>query len=152
MNHPPTPAFLQPQWFFPFFVMMWLTISAVCSIFGGWWALAREFRRIQPTVGETFRFASGSLGAEVFPATAYGSCLFVTIADSGFELSILFPFRFLSPPLFIPWAAVSAVEGRRYLFFLNATVVRFNRRWPILTLRGRAGCRLKELWPRQRHI
>jgi hypothetical protein len=134
----PPPELLQPQWFIPFFLCFWLAISAVLALTGGWLSLSREFRSDEAIEGERFRFASGSLGRWPFPVTAYGSCLFLTVNSSGFRLSILFVFRFLSPPLFIPWSAVKTVETGRFLF-IRYTLVRPLRGWPTLAIRGRAG-------------
>jgi hypothetical protein len=78
------------------------------------------------------------MGAGLFPATSYGNCLFLTVNEMGFRLSILFVFRLLSPPLFIPWQAVASVESKRFLF-IPYTVVRLQRGWPTITFRGAAG-------------
>ena len=135
---PPIPSELfQPQWFFPFFICLWLGISALISLIGGWHSLAGEFPAVDSVEGERSRFASGSLGRWPFPVSSYGGCLFLTIGDHGFRLSIFFPFRFLSPPLFIPWSEVESVESGRFLFVLY-TLVRLHRGWPVLSLRGRA--------------
>ena len=39
--------------------------------------------------------------------------MFYTIGANGFHMSVLFPFRFLTPPLFIPWAQVESVTFER---------------------------------------
>jgi len=143
----PPSELLQPQWFIPFFLCLWLVVSAVLALGGGWFSLSREFRSDESIEGRRFRFASGSLGAWPFPVTAYGNFLFVTVNDSGFRLSILFPFRFLSPPLFIPWSAVKAVETGRFLF-VRYSLVRLLRGWPTVAIRGRAGQCLAETYGR----
>ena len=129
---------LAPEWFISEFAALWLIISAVLSLLGGWHSLAGEFRASKPSQGVKFRFCSGSLGRWPFPVTAYGNCLFVTVSDVGLRLSIFFPFRFLSPPLFIPWHAVQSVESGRFLF-LRYSLIRLRRGWPAIALRGRAG-------------
>jgi hypothetical protein len=143
---PPSELF-QPQWFLPFFLCFWLAISAVLALAGGWFSLSREFSSDEAIEGERFRFASGSLGRWPFPVTAYRSCLFLTVNNSGFRLSILFVFRFLSPPLFIPWSAVKSVEPGRFLF-VRYTLVRLLRGWPALAISGRAGQGLAEIYGR----
>ena len=144
---PQSPQLLQPQWFIPFFLCLWLAISAVLALAGGWYSLSREFRSDETIRGERFRFASGSLGRWPFPVTSYGNCLFLAVNDGGFRLSILFVFRFLSPPLFIPWSAVKSVESGRFLFF-RYTRVRLLRGWPTVAIRGRAGQSLAETYGR----
>ncbi len=137
MSPAPPPEFMQPQWFFPMFALMWLGISALLSVLGGWNRLAGSFRATQRADGRRFRFVSGSMGARLFPVS-YGGCLFVTVNETGFGLSILFPFRFLSPPLFIPWSQVASAETRRF-FLLNRAIVRLHGRWPAISIRGAAG-------------
>jgi hypothetical protein len=142
--------FLQPQWFIPLFVCLWLAISAVLALAGGWFSLSREFRADDVVEGERFGFASGSMGLWPFPVTVYRNSLFLTVNDSGFRLSVLFLFRFLSAPLFIPWSAVKAIETGRFLF-VRYTLVRLNRRWPAVALRGEAGECLAQTYERVSH-
>ena len=126
------------HYFFATFVCLWIAVSAGLSMFGGWFSLSHDFRAGPSFPGVRFRFASGSMGAGLFPVTSYGGCLFLTISESGFRLSILFVFRLLSPPLFIPWSAVASVEPKR-LLFLPYTVVHLRRGWPTIAFRGAAG-------------
>ena len=106
---------MQPQWLFPMFALMWVGICALLSMLGGWTSLAGEFRATQRTDGQRFRFVSGSMGSRMLPVS-YGGCLFVTVNEIGFGLSLLFPFRPLSPPLFIPWTEVASAETKRFFF------------------------------------
>ena len=107
------------------------------AILGGWASLATYFRANGPVQGERFRFVSGSMGARFLPVS-YGSCLFLTVNETGFRVAILFLFRLLSPPLFIPWKAVASVEPKRFLFF-RYTVVHLRDQWPRISIRGTAG-------------
>jgi hypothetical protein len=140
-----SPVFLEPQWFIPAFLCFWLFVCTVLALAGGWFSLSKEFRSQGNSGGQRFAFVSGALGAWPFPVTSYGGCLFVTVNDVGFQLSILFPFRFLSPPLFIPWIAVKAVDEKRFLFWSYA-VIRLNRGWPTVALRGAAGRRVADVY------
>ena len=72
----------------------------------------------------------------------YGNCLFVVINDRGLRLSILFLFRFLSPPMFVPWSEAESVEEKQMLLMRYYTVSIRNH-WPRITLRGAAGRRAK---------
>ena len=141
MNELPIPTHMEPQWFFLLFAVMWFTISALLSHIGGWSSLAAHFRAAQPPTGEHFHFVSGSMGAKFFPVS-YGGCLFVATNEDGFHLSILLPFRFWSPPIFIPWSQVESVEEKRRLF-VRYTVVRVRDQWPSISIRGRAGQSIK---------
>jgi hypothetical protein len=126
-----------PGLFLPFFVIMWVGITAVLSVVGGWGELGRRFPATTRPDGETFSFVSGALNAGMLPV-GYGNCLFVTVGSAGVRLSVLFLFRILHPPLLIPWTAIEAVTRERH-WFTWRTVVRirdFDRR---LALYGRAG-------------
>jgi hypothetical protein len=117
---------------------MWFGISALLSFIAGWPNLAARFRATQTTDGERFRFASGSIGASMWLPVNYRSCLFITVASSGFLLSVFFLFRFLSPPLFIPWAQVESVTEQR-IWFLNTSVIRIRDSSTKIMVRGRVG-------------
>jgi hypothetical protein len=131
------PTVLQPQWSFPIFVAGWLAVCALLSRISGWSRLAEQFRTDAPVSGEQFRFASGSMGSRLFPAN-YKSCLSVAVSPAGLRLSLQFPFRFMSPPLFIPWTEVESVEEIRR-FLLRGAAIRLRNQWPLISLYGRAG-------------
>jgi hypothetical protein len=94
------------------FIVSWLLIGSLLSVIGGWYALARRFRSDDDIDAERFRFRSGGIGWGVFPVN-YGNCLFATVGRRGRALSILLPFRFMHPPLVIPWSAVERCEPMR---------------------------------------
>jgi hypothetical protein len=144
MHHAAPPEFMQPQWFFPLFALMWAAISALLAKFGGWSSLATQFRAEHPLQGERFRFVSGSLGGRIFPVN-YGGCLFVTVNDEGFGLAIFFLFRLFSPPLFIPWRGVESVESKRFLLS-RYSVVRLRDHWSTISVRGAAGQRIQQAY------
>lgn len=144
MHADAVPTLMQPQWFPLVFAGMWFGIGALISVTGGWSTLAQEFRATGESVGDQFRFVSGSMGVKYFPAS-YGGCLFVTVSNTGIRLSILFLFRFMSPPLFIPWSRVESVVRERFLF-TERSVMRIRGAWPIVSLRGSAGRRVEEAY------
>jgi hypothetical protein len=124
---------------------MWLGVGGLLSLLGGWFGLAADFRAEQPALGERFRFVSGSMGSRLFPVR-YSNCLFVTVNDSGFRLSILFPFRFLTPPLFVPWSAIASIEQKKFLLVFRYTAIRVRDRWPTISVRGDAGQRIADVY------
>ena len=134
-------------WLFPlFFAAMWLGISTLLAWSSGWTKLAKSFRASGPMQGEAFRFVSGSLGGSAVPVS-YGSCLVVRVGDGGFRLSIMMPFRFLCPPLFIPWNEVESLEQRRVLF-MKQTVLRLRGRLTEFSVRGGAASALTAAYAR----
>ncbi len=132
---------LTPEFFIPLFVAAWLAIGGLLSHLSGWRSLAQRFSRGSLADGERFRFASGSLGKIAWFPVRYANCLFVTVASSGFEVSIFLPFRFLCPPLFIPWSQVASIEEQQK-FLHTRTAVCVQGSAIQLTLFGAAGRRV----------
>jgi hypothetical protein len=137
MNNTAMPVFMQPQWFLPLFAAMWFGITGLLAHMGGWTSLAAKFRAIQAADGQRFRFVSGSMGKRFLPVR-YENCLFVTVNTEGFYLSILFPFRFQCPPLFIPWTDIESVTERRFLFIFRYVTIAVKGHWSQISIRGRA--------------
>lgn len=146
MNNVPLPGYLEPQWFFPLFIIMWFGVSGMLAHIGGWSSLAARFRATHPPTGKRFGFASGSMGSKLFPVR-YGGCLFVTVGDTGIHLAILFPFRFQSPPLLIPWSQIESVTERNSLF-MRDTIIRVRGQETAISVYGRAGVFIRETYAR----
>jgi hypothetical protein len=64
-----------PLWFPLFFIALWVGVSTLLSLIGGWLALSRYYRAAQDIQGQKFRTASGSVGRSHFLAVRYGNCL-----------------------------------------------------------------------------
>lgn len=140
MSEQPSPIAM--QWFPLFFVALWLGICGLFAFVSGWRSLATQFIARARPEGKRFRFVSGSMGLRWLPVR-YNNCLSVTVAPAAMHLSILFPFRFLSPPLLIPWGDVETIERRR-LFFFTYHVLTLKRQWPRISLFGRAGTAVQQ--------
>ena len=136
-RHRPLPPFMTPLLFIPVFVAFWAAITALLAFAGGWATLAEQFPAAHSSGGERFRSVSGSIRGKGIPVN-YRSCLTVTVDEAGFLLSIFFPFRLFSPPLFVPWSAVAAVETKRILFG-RTTRFRLRDIGTVLSIQGRAG-------------
>ena len=112
---------LDARWFGPAFIAFWLAITAFLSVIGGWHALSRRFRSDDDIDGERFRFRSAGIGRGAFPVN-YGNVIFATVGRRGLALSVLLPFRFMHPPLVIPWSAVEGCEAVRLLWMRQVAV------------------------------
>lgn len=130
-------ALVEPQWLLLLFAFIWLGVGALLSRMGGWSRLAGSFRAKYPASGERFRFVSGSVGAGRLPVN-YNSCLFVVVSRRGVHLSILFPLRFRSPPLFIPWSEVESVTEKQFMRTFGVSI-HLRGSWPTISVRGQAG-------------
>ena len=146
MTEASMPVFMQPQWLPLTFIAMWIAITGLLAHLSGWAGLSSYFRSSAPTSGERFRFVSGSMGLRFFPVS-YGGRLFLTVNAEGFQLSILFPFRLQSPPLFIPWAQVASITEKKFLF-VGFTDLRLRDHWPTISIRGKAGKSIREAYAR----
>jgi hypothetical protein len=124
MQIPPDPS---SPWFALFFAVMWFGITGFLSVLSGWYGFAAQWRSQGKPAGERFHMRSASIGKPFMPV-GYGNVLTITVSDLGLGLAVLFPFRFLSPPLFIPWSQVSSVYEGRFLFFRHVVVQPINHR------------------------
>jgi hypothetical protein len=134
----PSNALLEPLWFLLFFAAMWFGIGALLSYLAGWPGLAARFRSTEAIEGERFRFTSGSVGASSRFPVGYRNCLFFTVGETGFLIRVFFLFRFLTPPLFIPWAQVESITEER-LWFVRYMVIRIRGCSTKIMVPGRAG-------------
>jgi len=130
-------AFLGPAWVVLLVVaLLWLGVCALLARVGGWSTLAGPYRAKYPAVGERFRFVSASMGKAHLPVN-YKGCLFMVVNRHGLHISLLFPFRFRSPPLFIPWSAVESVTEKPLLRTFGVAI-KLRDCWPIIRVPGRA--------------
>lgn len=102
------------------FPLMWCGVLWFLAYLGGWSKLAENYRAETLEQGTAFRMRSGKVGI-----VNYGSCLTLTVCDSGLGLAVMLPFRIGHPPLFIPWSEFHDVCEKRFMFvlpFLQANV------------------------------
>ena len=133
------PTVLEPQWLVPLIVLACLAGVAVLARIAGWSSLAVKLRAQGVPAGESLRFVTGSLGSLNFPIR-YKNCLRLVLNDEGFYLSLMYPFKFASPALFVPWAQVESCAVKQ-IFSTQIASFRFRGQWSGLELRGVA-CQL----------
>jgi len=73
--------------------------------------------------------------------------LFITVGAEGFLLSLFFPFRPGSPPLFIPWSRVESVTEQP-AWFVDRAVIRIRGLPTKISIVGRAGLRISQAYAR----
>jgi hypothetical protein len=83
-----------------------LFISTILSARSGWHRIATRFPYKKIEDPRKFYFVRMSLGSGSFPV-AYGGCVFVRLSPHGLGLSVIFLFRYMHRPIFIPWSDVS---------------------------------------------
>jgi hypothetical protein len=86
----------------------------------GWYALSRAYPKSTDFEGKTFRFNSMALGRGYWTAR-YKGLVFVTVAQDGVAISMMFPLQFLlHPPIFIPWSVIKSCERESRVVFNTA--------------------------------
>ncbi|MEN9866546.1 MAG: hypothetical protein RL748_2136 [Pseudomonadota bacterium] len=141
MNQADPPLLFEPLLLLLLFAALWLTISTLLPRVSGWTKLAQRFHATQAANGERFSVVSARMGKGFF-TIRYNNCLFFTVNNAGFHMSIMFFFRFQSPPLFIPWSEVESIEEKR-LFFGRYMVIHLKNQGPLISIRGRVGQAIK---------
>jgi len=94
------------------FVGFWCLITGLVSFLGGWHTLSERFVATTPFPGITEGLQSGQMRWGV----NYRGCLRLGANQEGLSLSVLFLFRFMHPPLFIPWHEIRVSRRKRLLF------------------------------------
>ncbi len=103
------------------FVLFWFGGAAVMSRMAGWHALSARYPAPVRFTGQEFRFCTAALGSGSFPLT-YRRCVRVALNDDGIGLRLMFPFRFYSPPFFVPWTSVVACTEKQVLLMNKVTL------------------------------
>lgn len=151
MNEPqPLPLWIIPL--FPlFFAGMWLFVTGLLATVGGWRGLATRFPappHPPRLVAKRFSAASAALINGAFPVPVnYNHCVAVALADDGVHLRTWLIFRFMHPPLLIPWDAIEGCEEKRF-FFSRTVMVHLRGTGTRIRLYGAAGTAVEEGWRR----
>jgi hypothetical protein len=93
-------------------VGLWCLVAAIISFIGGWFQLSRKFRLVGPFDGVSEGLRSGHMR---WPAH-YGNCLRLGANRDGLYLAVLFLFRFMHPPLLVPWSEIKVRRKKGWLF------------------------------------
>lgn len=135
--------------FLVFFPVMWLGVTGLLSVLGGWRSLASYYPAGPAAAGgrAAARYATGAMRRGLLPVN-YSHCLAVDPREDGFGLWVALPFRFMHPPLLIPWTAVRDCEERGVVW----RYVRVTLHTPGVTILigGRSGRAVQERWMRFR--
>jgi hypothetical protein len=95
-----------------FVIALWLLVSLLISVMGGWRALSGYYTAETPFPGERIRFCSAQFARYV----NYGNCLTLGAGPQGLYVAILPVLRVAHPPLLIPWEDITAREAQTWLF------------------------------------
>jgi hypothetical protein len=107
------PAANPLSWWFLFaFLGGWLFVCAIFSVTSGWSTLAQRFRASTRPVGQKLTRQVDKFGFW----TEHGVTNMV-LAESGLYLYHHVLFRFLHPPLFLPWSEIGCVREVKVLWW-----------------------------------
>jgi hypothetical protein len=98
---------------FPFFALLWVGITGLIWVMGGWRALAQSnpVPAVFPEAGETFSFQSvrfGFLGN-------YNLCVTITVYSDGVRITPIFLFSLFHKPLYFSYTAMNNPAFGRFL-------------------------------------
>jgi hypothetical protein len=95
-----------------YFLCSWLLVGTILSIIGGWFSLAKVYRTRVPFNGAKWRGQSGQLRW----LTNYNRVLTLGTSQDGLYLASMFLFRFMHPPLLIPWSEIKVRRKKGWVF------------------------------------
>ena len=95
-----------------YFVALWLVIGAIISSLGGWLSLSKLYRMQIEFGGAKWGRQSGRMRW----LTNYNNVLTLGASRDGLYLAMNFLFRFMHPPLLIPWAEIKVRKSKGWFF------------------------------------
>jgi hypothetical protein len=130
-------------------VGLWCLVVAIVSFVGGWFRLSRKFR----LVGSFDGVSEGLQSGQMRWLTHYGSCLRLGTNRDGLYLAVLFLFRFMHPPLLVPWSEIKVRRKKRWLFGEYVTFTMGSDLGIPLRISGRSASMLRDAagvhWPQE---
>jgi hypothetical protein len=89
-----------------YFRCLWLLVGATISVIGGWFSLAKVYRTQVAFDGTKWRMQS----AQMRWLANYNNVLTLGVSPLGLYLASMFLFRFMHPPLLIPWSEIKVPD------------------------------------------
>ena len=132
---------------FPFYIIIiWLLVGAINSYAGGWFSLARVYRTRVVFNGARWRMQSGQMRW----LANYNNMLTFGVSRQGLYLASMFLFRFMHPPLLIPWSEIKVRRSKGWFFEYVTFTLGHELAIP-LRVRGKLAAKLREsadkCWP-----
>jgi small-conductance mechanosensitive channel len=129
-----------------YFLSLWLLVCVIISFVGGWFSLAKVYRTRMAFDGEKWRMKSGQMRW----LANYNNVLTLGVSQQGLYLASMFLFRFMHPPLLVPWSEIK-VRRRKGWFFEYVTLTLGHELAIPLRIRGALAMKLREsagnCWP-----
>ena len=129
-----------------YFVTLWLLVGATISFVGGWWSLGKVYRVEVPFDGAKWRGQSGQMRW----LANYNNVLTLGVSQQGLYLASMFLFRFMHPPLLVPWSEIKVRRSKGWVFEYVTFTMGHELAIP-LRIREKLGAKLREsagnCWP-----
>jgi hypothetical protein len=98
---------------FPFyFVTLWLLVGAIISYVGGWFSLSKCYSTRVPFNGAKSGMQSGRMRW----LANYNNVSTMGASQQGLYLASMFLFRFMHPPLLVPWSEIKVRRNKGWVF------------------------------------
>jgi hypothetical protein len=107
-QHPSVFAVIFPL----YFLILWLLVGSIVSFIGGWFSLAKLYRTRVAFHGAKWRMRSGQMRW----LTNYNKVLTIGASPQGLYLASMFLFRFMHPPLLVPWSEIKVRRKKGWVF------------------------------------
>jgi hypothetical protein len=132
---------------FPLYLLcLWMLVAIAVSLLGGWHSLANLYRTHAHFTGPTWRMQS----AQMRFLTNYNNVLTIGASPQGLYLASMFLFRFMHPPLLVPWSEIKVRRKQGWMFEYVIFTLGHELAIP-LRLRATLAARLREAaassWP-----
>ena len=95
-----------------YFLCLWLLVGATISYVGGWFSLAKVYRTRVPFDGAKWGGQSGRMRG----LANYNNVLTLGVSQQGLYLASMFLFRFMHPPLLVPWGEIKVRRNKGWVF------------------------------------
>jgi hypothetical protein len=129
-----------------YFLSLLLLVGATISLVGGWFSLAKIYRTRAAFHGAKWGMQSGKMRW----LANYNNVLTIGVNQQGLYLASMFLFRFMHPPLLVPWSEVKVQWRKGWLFEYVIFTLGHELAVP-LRIRGTLGAKLKDAagncWP-----
>jgi hypothetical protein len=95
-----------------YFLSLWFLVSAIISFIGGWFLLAKVYRTRVPFSGAKWGRQSGQMRW----LANYNNVLTIGVSPQGLYLASMFLFRFMHPPILVPWSEIKVRRSNGWVF------------------------------------
>jgi hypothetical protein len=129
-----------------YFLWLWLLVGATISVIGGWFSLAKVYRTEVAFDGTKWRMQSGQMRW----LANYNNGLTIGVSQLGLYLASMFLFRFMHPPLLVPWSEIKVRRKTGWVFEYVILTMGHDLAIP-LRIRAKLAAKLRESagtnWP-----